>query len=554
MGFGPPSGGLRKALPGAVVALSVSFALHAQTTGSVPTGEHLSAVQILHRHLEASPRSLDPSLANDVPSQYPIEDLFEGLVALDPSGKVTPGIARSWEMSADGKTWTFYLRRDARWSDGHPVTATDFTYAWQRILDPALGAEYAQGLIAIVNAMEINQGKLAADKLGVETPDPYTLVVHLNAPTGYFLELLTNQYFAPLPRWTIEKWGDAWTHAGHMVSDGAFKLEEAVINGRIRMLRNPDYWDAANVRLQEVDYIPLEDTYAATAQYLAGNIDFTDRFAMGDVDRLRAQLGDQVHTWPYFGTVMFGFNLDKPPFKGNLKLRQALNMAIDREIIAKYVNHDVVQATTHLMPKLEGYNEPQPSWAALSDDDRHAKARELYKEAGYDDRHPLHVLLSYPTSGADQRRSIEALSAMWRMNLGADVQIYNQQFKVLLQNLQMHQPLFFWNSWIGDYPDPYTYLQLFTKGFPQNYGDYDNPRYDALLDQAQNTADRAERFGLLAQAEQLVVDDSAICPVYFYSGTHLIKPYVKGWASNIDNRNYSKYMYLVDLPGAEPRS
>jgi oligopeptide transport system substrate-binding protein len=515
----------------------------------IEVGQGLAAQQVLRRQITSSPRSLDPSIATDVPAQLVLEELFEGLTTLDEAGETAPGVAERWDESTDGLTWTFHLRHKAQWSNGAPVTAQDFVYAWRRIVDPATAAEYGQALDPIVNAHAITLGKLPPDKLGVEAPDPHTLVVHLAAPTAYFLSVLTNMYLCPLYAPAIEKWGDAWTQPGHMVSNGAFMLSEAVINGHITLARNPHYWDAAQVRLQRVTYYPIDDAPAAVSQYLAGNLDWTDRYPPSDTERLRAAIPDQVYHSPYFGTEMFGFNMDKPPFKDNPKLRRAMSMAVDRDIIARYVYHGIVTPAYDIIPPLQGYTPAIPDWAALPAEERHRRARALYREAGYSDKHPLEVVLSYPTGGADVRSFMEALAAMWRMNLGANVQLYNIQFKVLLDRLQMKQPTFYWNAWIGDFPDPFTYMQLYTKGFPQNYGNYDNPAYDALIRQTQNTADNAERYRLFHEAETMLNEDGAVLPVVFYPNTHLVKPYVKGWKDNVLDRNLSRYMYILDHRG-----
>ena len=197
------------------------------------------------------------------------------------------------------------------------------------------------------------------------------------------------------------------------------------------------------------------------------------------------------------------------------------------------------------MPPLAGYDPAVPDWAKLSADERHALARKLYQEAGYSDSHPLETVLTYASGGPEMRRFMEALSAMWLMNLGAKVQIYNVEWKVLLQSRQLKQPLFYWDAWSGDFPDPFTFMQLFQTGFGMNDGDYHNPQFDALVDQASKTNDAAERAATISQGEEILNEDAPLLPVYFYVNTHLIKPYVKGWQSNIMDRNLSRYMYIL---------
>jgi oligopeptide transport system substrate-binding protein len=512
---------------------------------AIHVASDLASEQILNRHLGADPRTLDPSLATDVMSQRVLDDLFEGLVTLSEDGRTVPGVALTWDTSADGKTWTFHLRNDARWSNGQPLTADDFVYAWRRQVDPATGSEYAQALAPIENAMDAAAGKMAPARLGVESAGPSTLVVHLHAPTPYLLALLTNAYLDPIYEPGVKQWGDGWTQPGHMVSNGAYLLSGRVINGHITLNKNPYYWDEKQVRVTQVNYYPITDVNDATDQYLAGNLDFTDLVSSSDKNRLQRTLGSQAVFAPYFGTAMFGYNLAKPPFAGNPKLRLALNIALDRDILVKYVQRDIGIPAYNIMPPLDGYDPAVPDWAQLSPDARHALARKLYQEAGYSESHPLEVVLTYPSGGAEVRRFMEALSAMWQMNLGAKVQIYNVEWKVFLQDVQLKQPVFYWAAWIGDFPDPFTFMQLFQTGFGMNYGDYHNPKFDALVDQASNTNDAATRFKLFHEADAILNEDAPLLPAYFYKSGHLIKPYVKGWQSNITDRNLSRYMYIL---------
>ncbi len=499
----------------------------------------------MNRHLEGDPRSLDPSLVTDVVGQHVIDDLFEGLVTVGEDGRTVPGVARTWETSADGKTWTFHLRSDARWSNGAPVTADDFVYAWRREVDSATGSEYAQGLAPIENAVDIGAGKLPPNKLGVESVGPYTLVVHLHNPTAYLLALLNNAFLDPLYEPAIKQWGESWTQPGHMVSNGAFQLSDRVINGHIGLTKNPHYWGAAKVRLSRVNYLIVADNNSTTDQYLAGNIDFTERFNKTEKERLQQTLGDQLVTAPIFATAMFGFNLAKPPFADNPKLRLALNMAIDREILDTYVQHGVGVPAYNIMPPLDGYEPAVPDWAHLPDDTRHALARKLYHEAGYSDSHPLETVLTYDSGGPEDRRFMEALSAMWLMNLGAKVQIYNLEWKVFLQARQLRQPALFWDAWSGDFPDPFTFMQLYQTGFGLNDTGYTNPEVDALIDKATNTIDNAARMEMFHKAEAILNEDAPVVPVYYFVSTHLIKPFVKGWKSNTIDRNLSQYMYIL---------
>ena len=512
---------------------------------TIQLGSDLAPDQVLNRHLETDPRTLDPSLSEDVVGQIVLEDLFEGLTTVAMDGSVVPGVATSWETSADGKIWTFHLRKDARWSNGEPVTADDFVYAWRREVDPATASEYSQALAPIENATEIADGKMPVEKLGAQSMGPQTLIVHLHAPTPYLLALVGNNYLYPLYAPAVKQWGDAWTQPAHMVSNGPFVLSDRVLNGHITLLKNSHYWDAVHVRLSRVNYVVVEDSTAAMNQYLAGDLDFTDRLPAPEKDRLQQMLGSQVVLSPYFSTAMFSFNVAKQPFVNNPKLRVALSAALDRDVLVKYVMRGIGVPAYDLMPPLMGYDPVIPDWAKMTADARHAYARSLYQQAGYSDSHPLETVLTYPSGGPEQRRFMEALAAMWQINLGAKVQIYNVEWKVFLQAKQQKQPLLYWDAWSGDFPDPFTFFQLFQTGNGQNSGDYRNVQYDSLIDQASNESDAAKRFQLFRQAESILNQDAPTIPVYFWENARLVKPYVKGWQPNVMDRIMSRYIYIL---------
>jgi len=518
--------------------------------GATPTiivGTGLAATQEITRAVDAGGvRSLDPSLSTDVPAERVLDDLFEGLTRLDERGEPVPGVAERWEQSADGRVWTFHLRQ-ARWSNGAPVVAADFVYAWRRTVDPRTASDYAQALAPVINAIAISEGRMSPATLGIEAPDERTVRVHLNAPTPYLLSLLTKSYTVPQYEAAIRAHGESWVRPGYLVNNGAFLLREHVIGGRITLVHNPLYWDARQVRLTQVTYLPL-DRAAQTDRFFAGDLAFTDSFSAEQTAWLRRRLGDQVVSGPYLGNFVLGMNMVRAPFAGNRSLRMALTLAVDREPLVRYVRQGLYMAAYTPTPPLSGYRAPVPDWAALSDPQRHALAQRYYAAAGYTVQHPLHVELHYPTD-SDNRRTYEAVAAMWRANLGADVSTYNEEFRVELNERHLKKLALFHYAWIGDYPDPYTFLQLFQTGFGYNDGGYSNPRYDALLNAAGNEADAAQRFRELAQAEALLNADAACIPLYYYATRHLIKPYVRGWTSNIQDRNLSQYLYLLEHQG-----
>jgi len=536
----------------AVLALALLLVLAAcgagnsthQAPADLGVGGALAATQVLTRAVDAGGmRSIDPSISTDVPAAHVLDDLFEGLTRPGQDGEPGPGVAERWETSQDGRTWTFHLRA-ALWSNGAPVRAADFVYAWRRTVDPRTGSDYAQALAPVRNAIAISEGKLPVGALGIAAPDERTVRVELNAPTPYLLSLLTKSYAYPQYEPAVRAHGDNWVRPEFIVSNGAFLLREYRIGGRVTLSRNPRYWDAAHVRLQQVVYLPL-DRAAQTERFFAGDLAFTDSFSAEQTAWLRSQLGAQVVSAPYLGNFVLGLNHTRAPFAGNRALRLALTLGVDRETLVRYVRQGLYQPAWTPTPPLPGYHAPVPDWARLPEAARHALARRYYAAAGYSAQHPLRIELHYPTD-SDNRRTYEALAAMWRSNLGAVVATYNEEFRVQLNERHLKQLSLFHYAWIGDYPDPLTFLQLFQTGFGYNDGGYSNPRYDALLDQAGNEADAQRRLELLAQAEAILNQDVACIPLYYYATRHLIKSYVRGWTSNIEDRNLSQYLYLLE--------
>jgi oligopeptide transport system substrate-binding protein len=515
----------------------------------ITVGTALAGTQSLTRTLDDSPRSLDPQLSTDIPTQRVLDDLFEGLVTLSIDGKPIPGVAASWEHSPDSRTWVFHLRNDARWSNGAPVTAADFLYSWRRELDPKTAAGYAQALAPMVNALDIALGRKPPDTLGVEANDAHTLTVHLVAPTPYLLDLLDQVYLYPVYQPAIERYGDDWVRPEHIVSNGAFTLHEEIIGNRITLSANPFYWDAARVRLKSVVYYTMPDRAQSVLRYLAGDLQFTDSFAASQRPWLKKTLGDQVVNSPWLGTYMLAFNFELAPFRDNVALRRALIVAIDRAALTQYLKYGMYEPADTLMPPLSGYQPQHPSWAALSQLERNDLARRLYREAGYSAEHPLRVNISTSVQGADERHYFEAVAGMWHAVLGAQVSMDESEYKVLAQNRELRLLPLYLNTWIGDFADPVNFLQLFYSGTSLNYGGYADPRFDGLLDRAAQEPDNVARYRLLEQSEAVLNDDAAYIPLYYYATRHLIKPYVQGWRSNLLDRNLSRYMYILEHQG-----
>jgi oligopeptide transport system substrate-binding protein len=526
-----------------------------------PGGGDLSADHVarriasahLNRQLTQPPRTLDPALNEDVPGRIVLSDLFEGLVRLDPHGRIVPAVAERWDVSTDGKVYRFHLRPGVRWSDGEPVTAGDFVYSLRRVVDPATASPVSQMLLPIEGAEAIIAGKAAPGTLGVHAADESTLEIRLNAPTPYFLSLLTNTFALPQPEQAITRHGVAWTAPGNFVGNGAFLPEGGVGAGPLTLRRNPGYWDAGAVRLQAITYHPLPDNSAATARFLAGDFDVTDSFLIDDYRWLRERLGSQARLSPYFGTFMLAMNNARPPFD-DPRLRRAMVLAVDRDILVNQLMRGLYQPAYGIVPPLPGYPEVRPDWADLPREQRLALARDLYAQAGYSADRPLRVELSYPTTTPDTRRILEAVAAMWRINLGADVKLANEEWRVFNQNRNIGKPRLYFAPWIGDYPDPQTFLAMPLPGGAQNDMRYDNPRYTQTVMAALATPDATERARLYNEAERILDEDAPYIPLYYYMNRHLLRDYVRGWADNTEDQHLARDLYLAAPAGGNAKA
>ncbi|HVJ55153.1 MAG TPA: peptide ABC transporter substrate-binding protein [Aliidongia sp.] len=511
-------------------------------------GPALADPQILRRGNNAEPLTLDPQRAETASDVNLDQDLFEGLTILDRSSRPAPGVATQWTVSDDGLTYRFKLRPAARWSDGSPVTAEDFVWSWRRAVMPVNAAKLTYLFYPIAHAEAIATGKEPDPAaLGVQAPDPQTLVVTLRAPAPYFSALVAAPTFMPVPRAAVEKAGALFTRPGNLVGNGAFKLAEWTPQSRIILARNPNYWDAAKVALDEVIYYPVEDQKEELKRYRAGELDVTCDLPTDQIDFIRTTMAGEVRISPYFGLSFLGFNLTRPPFKDNLKLRQAIDMAIDREMLAaKIVRTGETPTYVWVPPGIPGYASPDVPWKSQPIADRIATAKRLLAEAGYGPGHPLKVELRYNTS-ENNRRTMLAIAGMLKQALDIEVDLVNEEFKTLIQERKLLQVTqMFRSGMVGEYYDPEPFLEsmLPSSGNAQGTG-YDDPDYENLVKQASITADPAERMKLLASAEAKLLADVPAIPLYNHVNKQMVKPYVRGFEPNLFGIVHSKDVSLV---------
>lgn len=509
------------------------------------TGRELAEVQVLRWGNGAEPDSIDPHRSTSVPGSNIQRDLFEGLVNEATNGDLEPGAAESWSISEDGLTYTFNLRRDARWSNGDAVTADDWVFSLRRSVDPMTLSQYTFILNPIENAEAVAAGQMPIDMLGVSKLDDYTLEIRLAGPTPYFLGLLSHQATWAVHQPSVERYGDQFTRPGNLVSNGAFMLEEWVVNSHFKLVPNPHYWDNEHTILDEVWFHETEDKSGELRRYRADELDITESIPKRQIQWIRENLGDELVIAPYLGTYYFGYNVTRPPFKDNPALRRALSLAVDRTIITQQVTAAGEQAAYGWVPPVNGYEGQQMPEAAWTQGEREQEARRLYAEAGYSAENPLRTQILYNTQ-EDHKRIALAIAAMWKQLLGVEATILNQEWKVFLDTRrQKIDTQIYRSGWIGDYNDANTFAELMITGGGINDSGYSNPAYDALLRQAALEGDAAERAELLQRAEALLLEDMPIIPLYFYVTSKMVKPWVGGYESNIMDHHRSKNLYIL---------
>jgi oligopeptide transport system substrate-binding protein len=509
------------------------------------SGQQLAAVQILRRGNGTEPETLDPHRAEGVTAANVLRDLFEGLVTEAPDGTLIPGAAESWTLSDDGLVYTFKLQGKGRWSNGDPVTADDFVYGLRRSADPATLSEYSAILYPIENAAEVVAGTLPPERLGVRAVDAQTLEIRLHAPTPYLLGLLTHASTYPVHRKSVEQHGARFARPGMLVSNGPFRLGEWVVQSHIRLLRNPQYRDDANTTLDEVWYYPVENAEAELNRYRAGELDLTETVPARQIPWLRQNLPDELHIAPYLGSYVFGFNTTQPPFRDAPKLRKALALALDREILTSKISGAGELPAYSWVPPVSGYTQQLPDWAQWTQAERNAEAQRLYAEAGYSASRPLRMQLLYNTE-SNHRRLAVAMAAMWREVLGVETELLNQEWQVFLQTRRSRlDTQLFRYGWIGDYNDPQTFAEILESKHGLNDMGYSNPRYDALLAAAAREADPQQRMDTLAEAERVMLEDMPIVPLYFYVSKKMVKPWVAGMEANIMDHHHSRHLRIL---------
>ncbi|MGC0969854.1 peptide ABC transporter substrate-binding protein [Pantoea agglomerans] len=528
-----------------LAAISLSSIITPAIAANPPAGAQLAEQQQIVRHIKDEPASLDPLKAVGLPEIQVIRDLFEGLTNQDAQGKIVPGVAQSWS-SSDNKTWVFTLRNNARWSNDDPVTAQDFVYSWQRLVDPKNSSAFAwfAGLSGIQNAAAITKGEMTPDKLGVVAQSKNQLKVTLDRPVPWFPALVANVALFPVPQKIIAQQGDSWTSPGKLVGNGAYQLSERVVNEKIVLTRNPHYWDDAHSVLTKVTFVPINEESSATKRYRSNDIDITESFPKNMYALLKKTLPGEVYTPDQLGTYYYAFNTQKGP-TADVRVRKALSWSIDRKVIAEKVLGTGEKPAWHFTPDVTAGFKPLPTFMQQHDQNSlNAQAKSLLAAAGYGPGKPLKLKLLYNTSESHQKIAI-AVASMWKKNLGVDVTLENQEWKTYIDSRNSGNFDVIRASWVGDYNEPSTFLNLLTSGNSSNIARFNNADYDAVIAKASRETSDQVRNSDYNRAEQILAEQAPIAPIYQYTNGRLIKPWVKGYPiTNPEDVAYSRELWI----------
>ncbi|MCC6414855.1 MAG: peptide ABC transporter substrate-binding protein [Opitutaceae bacterium] len=503
----------------------------------------------------SEPNDLDPAYPDSQQTANIVIALMEGLCQYDPRTSLpVPAVAERWEASADQLTWTFHLRSTARWSNGEPLTAKDFVYAYRRNLSAGLGAEYATMLFALKNGREFNEGAVTDfSQVGVEAADDHTLVLRLSHPVPYLPKLLCHTIWFPVHQATVEKFGRIdqrgthWTRPGNYVGNGPFVLAEWKPNQIVRVTKSPTYWNRDEVRLNGINFYPIEANSTEEAMFRTGQLHVTAQMPIDKIAVYRddPRLAVFLRQAPMLATYFFRFNTRHKPLD-DVRVRQALAHSINRvEMVERVTLGGQPPAMRLTPPGIAGFD---PAAKVTYDPEL---ARRLLAEAGYPGGRGFPALEYLYNTNESHRKIAEAIQQMWRRELGINITLVNQEGKVWADTMRAGNFDIARMAWVGDYVDPSTFLDIMTTGNGNNQTGWGSAEYDRLITAATATADEAERYALYARCEQILADGCPIAPLYFYNRNNLVLPAVKGWYNNpVDMHPYTG----VSLDASDPRS
>jgi oligopeptide transport system substrate-binding protein len=496
---------------------------------------------VYNRGNSADPESIDPHKTSTVYEANLLRDLFEGLVVHNAKAEIMPGLAESWEISDDGKVYTFKLRAGNTWSDGTPITSEDVVFSVRRALNPDTAAEYAAMLYPIAGAEEANKKTGKPEDIGVKAIDPNTVEITLKTATPYFLEMLTLQVTYPVSKANVEKFGADFTKPGNLVSSGAYTLVSNTPGDKIVVKKNPKFHDAANVKIDVVNFLPTEDESASLKRFEAGEVDSLDNVPADQMGYITSKLKDQFFTGPYLGTYYYAVKLDKKPYD-DVRLRRAISLLIDRDQLADKVwSNLMIPAYTMVPPGITGYTGKGSEDEKMAMIDREETAKKLLAELGISPEKPFKLEIRFNTS-ENHKNTAVAIADMLKP-FGIEASLFNSDTKTHYGHLEQKGNYDLARAaWIADFKDPYSFLALGETGNGSNYSLYSNKAYDDLLKAAASEGDAAKRFGLLADAEAIMTQDIAYIPLLYYSYKNLISPKIKGFEQNVMDIHPTRFM------------
>ncbi|MDC8013191.1 peptide ABC transporter substrate-binding protein [Tahibacter soli] len=502
-----------------------------------------TAARELVRGNGPEPATLDAHRCQEVVCGNILRDLYEGLVTEDAHGAIVPGAAQSWSVSTDGREWRFRLRDELLWSNGEALTANDFVASFRRALDPATAAPVAALLRPIANAPAVMRGEAPPESLGVAAPDASTVVIRLDEPVA-LLDRLTFPIAFPVYLPAVAQFGAQHTRPGRLVGNGAYRLDAWTPQAAVVLTKNTQFHSAASVAVERVRFAVTEDAASELKRFQAGDLHLTETVPPRPLAALRAEFGDALKVSPYLGSFWLGMNLTRPPLRDNPALRSALSLAIDRDIVTRYVTGFGEEPAYGVVPAgARDYAPYRPASASLTQAQREALARERYAAAGYSAQRPLAIELRYNTSTLHRRLAL-AVAAMWRQVLGVRATLRNEEWKVFVQNRRARAiTQVFRGGWIADVNDPLDFLATFSGADnPLNTTGYADAEFDAQLMRAARLPQGAERTALLARAEARLVDADAVIPLYFYTSKHLVVRDVEGFEANALDHHATRWL------------
>ncbi|MCZ6673800.1 MAG: peptide ABC transporter substrate-binding protein [Verrucomicrobia bacterium] len=501
--------------------------------------------QILHVGNGLEPQELDPHLITGTSEIEILGALFEGLVGQNPKDlSPVPGVAEWWEVSTDGLNYTFHLRSGLTWSNSDPLTAEDFLFSFRRMLSPALGAPNAYLLFVLKNAENFHKGHVEFDEVGVSASDHRTLLLQLKNPTHYLLSMLSHPAWFPLPKTTLSRFGDpygratGWTRTKSIVSNGPFYLTAWQVNEYIHTQKNDQYWDTDNTRLKDIFFYPTESRDAEMRAFTAGQLHITEAVPPSKVGYYRQQKHPSLQIDPYFGTYYLQLNTNSTALS-DPRVRKALSLVLNRTQIVEKITQGQQKAAWHFTPPgTSGYN------PRISGEKNSEEAKRLLGEAGYPNGKGFPILTYLYNTSENNKAIAEVLQQMWLSELGIRIELINQEWKVFTQSRETGEFDILRNSWIGDYMDPTTFLDVWTSQSGNNFTGWYSETYDIYISNSRAAIDAGKRNEYFEKAEKLLINEQPIIPLYFYTSVYMKHPSVQGYYPTLLNYHPWKHVYL----------